>query len=74
MGRPRKYPERDILIATDTGVWISPEGVHYDFWKDVTRVRVGHPLAEAMKDSFKPLDVHYDIEQMTAAPGETRGE
>lgn len=74
MGRPRKYPERDVLVATDSGIWISPEGHEYLFHAGITRVRAAHPLAKAMPDSFKPIDVHYDVEQMTKAPGELRGE
>lgn len=72
MGRPRKYPERDVLIATDSGIWTDPDGTEYMFLAGVTRVRAGHPLALAMADSFEPIDVHYDLERFHGEPTETR--
>jgi len=74
MARPRKDPDQEILIATDDGVWMSPSGDEYPFYKEKTRVRASHPLAKAMPQSFKVITVHYDVEAMTAGPGELRGE
>lgn len=74
MGRPRKQPKGEILIATDSGIWMSPQGDEYTFIAGVTRVRAEHPLARAMPSAFAPIDVHYDVEQMTAGPGELRAE
>lgn len=38
----------------------------------VTRVREGHPLYKQAPDLFSPLEVQYDVEQATRAPGEKR--
>jgi hypothetical protein len=40
------------------------------------RVRKGHALLRSHADMFQPVDeeVHYDVEQATAAPGELRGD
>ena len=70
MGRPRKYPERDILIARDSGIWVAPDGMEYPFTADVTRVRASHPIVQAMPEAFEPISVHYDVEQATARAGE----
>lgn len=79
MARPRKDPDEEILIASDSGVWRAPSGEEFYFHKDATLVRAGHPLVKANPDSFKPLRVHYElasepakVEQATAAPGEKR--
>jgi len=73
MGRPRKKPaEGEILIATDSGT-TTLDGEEFIFHKGVTRVRVGHKLARALPQYFEPISVHYDVEQMTAGPGEKRG-
>ena len=72
MGRPRKQPQGDILIAVDSGTWTSPDGKPYDFIAGVTRVRAGHDLARAMPQCFAPIDVHYDLEDFHGEPTETR--
>ncbi len=38
------------------------------------RVRAGHPILAGREEFFRPLEIHYDIEQATASPGEKRGE
>lgn len=70
----RRNPDEQILIATTSGVWVDADGVEYPYFRGITRVRAVHPLARAVPDAFKPVDVHYDVEQATAAPGEKRGE
>jgi hypothetical protein len=72
MARARRNPDEEILIAVDSGA-VTVEGREYIVHKGITRVRAAHPLAKAMPDLFKPIDVHYDVEQATAAPGEKRG-
>jgi hypothetical protein len=62
----------DILVATETFTCTvdgSPVTVH----KGQTRVRAGHPILKGREMWFKVLDVQYDLEQATAAPGEVRG-
>lgn len=46
----------------------------YDVKKGQTRVRAGHPLLQANPQYFERVGegVHYEVEQMTAAPGERR--
>lgn len=61
----------DIYVATRSAVIHTKDG-RVQVRKGVTRVRAGHPLLEGREDMFKPIDVHFDVEQATAAPGETR--
>lgn len=72
MGRPRKSPETDVLIATDSGIWTSPDGREYVFHADHTRVRAGHPLAKALPQCFAPITVHYDVERWHGEDTEVR--
>lgn len=62
----------DILVANETGM-IIVDGERYMIHKGVTRVRKGHPMIKGNEALFKPIDVHYDVEQATRAPGEKRG-
>lgn len=73
MARARRNPDNEILIAIDSGV-VNVDGEMYPVTRGVTRVRAAHPLAKAAPGLFKPIEVHYDIEQATSAPGELRGE
>lgn len=63
----------EIFIATVTGE-AEVDGRTYYIKKDITRVREGHELLRAVPAFFKPIDVHYDIEDATAEPGRKRGE
>lgn len=60
-----------ILIARDSGV-VEIKGESFTVTRAVTRIRADHPLAKAAPHLFTELDVHYDVEQATAAPGEKR--
>jgi hypothetical protein len=46
-------PEPDVWVATRTGV-CQHDGVEYSFVTGKTRVREGHPLLRARRDSFEP--------------------
>jgi hypothetical protein len=65
----------EIYVAIESGV-AEIKGQVYPFTKGVTRVRKGHPLLKDHGVFFQPVeeDVHYEVEQATAAPGEKRGE
>jgi len=68
----RKNP---VFVATDSG-HAEIDGTPYVFHKGITRVREGHPLTQlaGFENIFEPIEegVHYDVEQATAAPGESR--
>lgn len=51
------------------------DGVQVIVHKGHTRVRAGHELLQRAGSCFDPVDleVHYDVEQATRAPGEKRG-
>jgi hypothetical protein len=72
---PPRSRDQDIYVATESGS-CEVAGENHVFVKGITRVRAGHPLLKAVPDYFKPieLEVHYDVEQATAAPGERRGQ
>lgn len=73
MGRPRKNPDEDILVATESG-WITVNGQSEPVRRNVTRARRGSAIVKASPDMWRPIDVQYEVEQATAAPGERRGE
>lgn len=72
MGRPRRNPDDEIMVAVVSGV-LQCDGEH-QITKGITRARRGHPIVKAAPEWWRVLDVHYEIEQATAAPGELRGE
>lgn len=66
-------------ITGDGTVWVAKESfvTEVDGERVVvqgghTRVRDGHPLLKGREQSFEPLEVHFEVEQATAAPGEKR--
>ena len=82
MGRPRKHPlpleEAGSLIAIESGFWTAPDGTPYTFRAGETIVARDHPLVTlGNPDWFKPVEPNLKrpaVEQMTASPGESRGE
>ena len=73
MGRPRKDPESQVLIARESGI-ITIDGEECVVVSGVTRAERGHPIVAATPGWWKPIRAHYRVEQATAAPGELRGE
>lgn len=72
MGRPRKHPDSDVMIAKTSAV-ITLDGNEVVIVEGVTRAHRGHEIVQKWPGFWKPIDVHYGVEQMTAAPGEQRG-
>lgn len=66
---PRKEPT--IFVARTSGV-VKIKGKQHTFIAGRTRIRDGHPLLKAAPDHFIPMQLDYDVEQATAAPGEQR--
>jgi hypothetical protein len=76
MGRPRKTPEAQTLIAVESGIWTAPDGTEYVFRANETLVDREHPLAKINPDWFQPVKPHLErpeVEEATAEPGEHRG-
>lgn len=63
--------EPTIYVARSSGV-LKVDGKVHTYYAGRTRVRAGHPLLKAIPDRFEPMKLDYDIEQATAAPGESR--
>lgn len=63
-----------IFVANSTFA-TEIDGVQVIVHKGHTRVREGHELLARAGSCFDPVDleVHYDVEQATKAPGEKRG-
>ena len=78
MGRPRKYPETETLIAIESGFWTAPDGTEYTFRAGETLVPSDHPLVtKGNRDWFTPVEkarVRPAVEEMTAEPGVLRGD
>lgn len=64
-----------VFVARETFSWTDADGVPLIAHAGQTRVREGHPLLAGREHLFDPVEgqVHYDVEQATAAPGEKRG-
>lgn len=62
-----------MLVATEDG-HIDLDGIPHHIRRGVTRVRANHPLVKKAPNLWKPIEMTYDVEQTTAAPGEKRGE
>ncbi len=67
----RRNPDQDILIAKTSGVLVV-DGVEQTITRGVSRARASHPIVRAAPDWWEPIQVHYDVEEATAAPGERR--
>jgi len=68
-------PKSDRVYVATESFACQIEGKDYQITKGQTRVREGHPLLQTNPQYFRPMEenVHYDVEQATAAPGEKRG-
>lgn len=68
-----KRPTSNVYVAK-RAFWCELDGETL-FIKEGERVRDGHKLLQVQGEHFEPVDtgVVYDVEQATAAPGETRG-
>lgn len=72
MARKTSEPTtRAVFTPKDTFV-ASYQGIPTTFKRGHTFVREGHPVLDDFPDMFEEIRVHYDVEQATAAPGETR--
>lgn len=71
---PPKERVGGVFVANTTFA-TELDGAQVIVHKGQTRVRAGHVLLERAPGCFDPvdLDVHFDVEQATAAPGERRG-
>ena len=70
MARPRKQPK--LYVATESFQIGTDRGVDERITAGVTVVREGHPLLNGREGMFRELEVHYEVEQATANPGEAR--
>lgn len=61
-----------IFVAKETFV-TEIDGSMVSVHADVTRVREGHQLLSGREHMFRPIDVHFDVEQATDVPGQKRG-
>ena len=75
MARPKKTHHSEIYVAKESFTAVV-DGHEEHFREGVTRVRKGHQILRQLGDMFEPLslEVDYDVEQATAAPGEKRGD
>jgi len=78
MGRPRRHPEAETLIAIESGFWTAPDGTEYTFRAGETLVSSDHPLVTIANPAwFTPVDklrARPSVEEMTADPGVLRGD
>lgn len=73
-GVPGRKRDDGIYVA-NTSFICDIDGVQETIHKGSTRVRGGHALLRAHPEYFDPADmgIQFEVEQMTAAPGEKRG-
>lgn len=65
-----------VFVATESFAVEMADGSTAIIHKGITRAREGHEvMAGGRRQFWEPVDdrVDYDVEQATAAPGETRG-
>jgi len=62
----------EMLVARESFAF-RYEGSDHHFIGGQTRVRAGHPILKGREHLFEPIKADYEIEQATAAPGESRG-
>ena len=78
MGRPRKNPGANRLIAVESGWWKAPDGTESTFRAGQTIVAPDHPLVTiGNPDWFEEVEENLarpEVEQATAGPGELRGD
>lgn len=69
-------PGSGVFVATETFATVDESGSPLFVHKGATRVREGHDLLRRYPHYFEQADmnVQYDVEEATAAPGEKRGE
>lgn len=68
---PRRTDGREVFVPRESFTALI-DGAEVSFVKDSTRVREGHPILERLGHLFEPIQVDYEVEQATAAPGEKR--
>ena len=66
-----KWGDRDILEAIESFT-TEIDGKPYIINAGRSLVRASHSLVRARPEAFRPVKVHFDVEQATAAPGEKR--
>lgn len=71
MAGRRRDPDRDVLVARISGVLVI-DGREETVTAGRTRARASHPIVKAAPDWWEPINVHYDLEEAVAEPGERR--
>ena len=65
--------ERDVFVPIE-GFFAEIDGIGTSFVGGETRVSAAWlDEHEKLRHLFRPIRVHYDVEQATASPGERRG-
>ena len=78
MGRPRRNPDTETLIAIESGIWVAPDGTEHVFRAGETLIASDHPIVTQGNPAwFRPVDPLRSrpaVEEATDTPGELRGE